>query len=134
MAAGLSALRLVKKLNIEDHVLEMEKIFFKRLKNIQRKSKYIGDVRGRGMMFAVEYIRDKKTKEPFPELAKEARKACYENGLLVEIGGYYDNVVRFLPPLIATKKIIENGLNLFEKANIVSAEKYKQIYFIKINE
>jgi len=117
MAAGLSAMKFVKKMNIEDYVSKLEKVFLKELKAIEKKSKFIGEVRGRGMMFGVEYVKNRKTKEPFPELAKEIRKQCYENGLLVEIGGYYDNVVRFLPPLIISEKIAKNGLNIFKKVN-----------------
>jgi diaminobutyrate-2-oxoglutarate transaminase len=115
--ASLSALKLIKKWQIEEYVSKMEKLFLKKLKSIQRKSKYIGDIRGKGMMFGVEYVKDKKTKEPFPELAKKVRKLCYESGLLVEIGGLYNNVVRFLPPLIISEKIAINGLKIFAKAN-----------------
>lgn len=118
MAAGLSALRLVKKLKIGEHVLKMEGLFLKELRAIQRKSDHIGDVRGRGMIFGIEYVKDKDTKEPFPEFSKKVRQRCYEVGLLVEIGGYYDNVVRILPPLVITEKIAANGLNLFKKANL----------------
>jgi len=117
MMAGLSALRSIKKLQIEEYVSKMEKLFLKELKSLQKKSKFIGDVRGKGMMFGVEYVKDKKTKEPFPELAKKIRKACYENGLLVEIGGLYNNVIRFLPPLIISEKLARNGLRVFEKVN-----------------
>lgn len=119
MAAGLAALKFVKKFDIEKHVTKIEKIFLKELKDIQKKSQFIGDVRGRGMMFAVEYVKDKKTNEPYPEKTKEIRKLCMENGLLVEIGGYHDNVVRFLPPLISSENIIQNGLNIFRKANLL---------------
>lgn len=119
MAAGLSALKLVKKLHIEKHILKMERLFLKKLKAIQKKSKFIGEVRGKGMIFGIEYVKDRITKEPFPELVGKIRKTCYENGLLVEIGGYYDNVIRFLPPLISSEKIIINGLNLFKKANVL---------------
>jgi diaminobutyrate-2-oxoglutarate transaminase len=55
-------------------------------------------------------------------LAKKIRKFSYENGLLVEIGGYYDNVVRFLPPLVITETIAKNGLDIFEKANKMCLE------------
>lgn len=41
----------------------------------------------------------------------------YINGLIVEIGGYYDNVIRFLPPLTLTKEIAEDGLRIFTDAN-----------------
>ena len=123
MAAGLSALKLVKRLHIERHIVKMEKLFLEELKAIQKKSKFIGEVRGKGMMFGIEYVKNKATKEPFPKLVKKIRKVCYENGLLVEIGGYYDNVIRFLPPLVSTEKIIKNGLSIFKKANILASKK-----------
>lgn len=41
----------------------------------------------------------------------------YENGLIVEVGGYHENVIRFLPPLTLTKKIAKNGLCIFANAN-----------------
>ncbi len=117
MIAGLSAMKLSDELDIESHINVVSALMERRLKQIEVKSNFIGDVRVRGMMFGIEYVKNKKTKEPAPELAKKIRKFCYENGLLVEIGGYYNNVVRFLPPLIITKKIAENGLNIFEDAN-----------------
>jgi diaminobutyrate-2-oxoglutarate transaminase len=117
MAAGLLALKFIKKMKIEAYVLKMERLFLNQLRVIQKSSKFIGEVRGRGMMFGIEYVKDIVTKEPFPEMAKKIRKLCYENGLLVEIGGYYNNVVRFLPPLIISEKIALNGLGIFRKAN-----------------
>jgi len=109
-------------MHIEEYVAKMEKLFLNELEIIQKESKFIGEVRGKGMMFGVEYVKNKNTKEPFPKLAKETRKLCYRNGLLVEIGGYYDNVVRFLPPLIISEKIARNGLNIFRKVNNIVGE------------
>lgn len=117
MAAGEIALRLVKDQNIEKHVEDLGDNMFKRLKSIGGESLYIGEVRGRGLMFGIEYVKDKTSKEPFSEMATEVKKKCYENGLIVEIGGYYNNVVRFLPPLITTQIIADNGIDIFEKAN-----------------
>jgi len=118
MAAGLSALRLIKKLKIADYVSQMEEFFLKELRTIQRKSNSIGEIRGKGMMFGVEYVKSKNKKEPAPEVAQKVRERCYEIGLLVELGGYYDNVVRILPSLIITEQIAKNGLDLFRKANL----------------
>lgn len=117
MAAGTSAIKFVKNKKIEPYVKKLGKDMLDSLELIKKSSKFIGDVRGVGMMFGVEYVKDKKTKEPFPEMAKSVRKFCYENGLLVEIGGHHDNVIRFLPPLILTPKIADNGLKIFKKAN-----------------
>ena len=117
MAAGLSAFKFIKKFKLQKYVNGMEKVILRELCSIQKKSKYVGDIRGKGMMFGVEYVKDKKSKKPFPEMAERVRRIFYKNGLLVEIGGYYNNVVKILPPLISTQKILENGLSIFKKAN-----------------
>lgn len=117
MIAGLAAMNLVKKLDIESHVRYIGNLMRERLLNMQEKFYFIGEVRSSGLMFGIEYVKDRLTKEPNSGLAKEVRKFAYENGLLVEIGGYYDNVVRFLPPLVITETIACNGLDIFEKVN-----------------
>jgi len=68
------------------------------------------------MMFGIEFVKNKTVKEPFQEAAKLVKELCYENGLIVELGGYYNNVIRFLPPLILTKTIAENGIKIFAEA------------------
>lgn len=120
MAAGVSAMKFIKKTKLELYVKKLGKEMLNDLIEIKDKSKYIGDVRGIGMMFGIEYVTDKKNKNPFPEMAKSVRKKCYENGLLVEVGGHYNNVIRFLPPLILTSNIANNGLAIFRKANELS--------------
>ncbi len=120
MMAGLSAMKLADKLDIKSHIDLIGKLMNRRLQDIEEKFDFIGEIRARGMMFGIEYVKDRETKEPDSELAKKIRQLCYENGLLVEIGGYYDNVVRFLPPLVITEKIAQNGLDIFEKANRIA--------------
>ena len=117
MEAGISAMEFIKKTRLVTHSGKMGREILNSLRSTQKDSKFIGDVRGIGMMFGIEYVKNKRNKEPFPEIARLVRKRCYENGLLVEIGGYYDNVIRFLPPLILTPTIARNGLEIFKKAN-----------------
>ena len=73
----------------------------------------IGDVRGRGLMIGVELVRDRETKEPWPELATELRSSCCERGLIIEIGGHHSNVARFLPPLVISRTLLLRGLEIF---------------------
>lgn len=117
MAASVSALRFAKSNNLGRYVKDLGSEMLEHLKEIQAKSRFIGDVRGTGMFFGVEYVKDKESKEPFPAIVQQLRKKCYENGLLVEVGGHFSNVIRFLPPLITTKTIARNGIEIFEKAN-----------------
>lgn len=125
MMAGLSAMKLADKLDIKSNVGKIGNLIEKRLMKIKEKHNFIGEVRTKGMMFGIEYVKDKNNKEPDSELAKKIRTACYENGLLVEIGGYYSNVVRFLPPLVITERMADNGLDIFEKANNIVSNNAK---------
>lgn len=117
MAAGKAALEFIEKHNILPHALDVSNEIKNGLEKIKKSSQYIGDVRGMGMIFGIELVEYKKTKEPFSEATKLLRKLCYGNGLIVEIGGYYDNVIRFLPPLILTKELAKNALRIFSDAN-----------------
>jgi len=117
MAASTSALRFAKSHNLEKYVKELGKELLAHLQEIGKKSKFIGDVRGIGLFLGIEYVKNKKTKKPFPEIVAQLRKKCYQNGLLVEVGGHYSNVLRFLPPLITTREIAQNAIEIFEKVN-----------------
>lgn len=117
MVAGKATLEFIEKHNVLSHALGVSNQIKNELEKIKESSRYIGDVRGIGMIFGIELVKDRKTKEPFPEATKLLRKLCYENGLIVEIGGYYGNVIRFLLPLTLTKEIVEDGLRIFTDAN-----------------
>ena len=82
------------------------------------KEKYecIGDVRGLGGMIGIEFVKEKESKEPDGALTSAVIKECAQNGLLVEGAGTYNNVIRFLAPLVMTDKQLEAGLNIFEAA------------------
>jgi 4-aminobutyrate aminotransferase len=73
----------------------------------------IGDVRGLGLMIGVEFTRDG---EPDTALAKAVVKASGEAGLLLLTCGTYDNVIRWIPPLVVTESEIAEGLQIFASA------------------
>ncbi len=67
-------------------------------------------------MLGAELVLDKDSKEPAPELAKKVRTFCHRHGLMIEIGGHYSNVARFLPPLVLTEELALKGIEIFEDA------------------
>jgi 4-aminobutyrate aminotransferase-like enzyme len=85
----------------------------KRLKEDEEDRRYIGDARGLGLMIGIEFVKDKETKEPWPGMASDVRAECYKRGIIVELGGHYNNVVRFLPPLVLTQELADKGLDVF---------------------
>jgi 4-aminobutyrate aminotransferase len=83
------------------------------LRRLQADFAVIGDVRGLGLMVASEFTQDG---EPATEAAKAVAKAAAEGGLLLLTCGTYDNVVRWIPPLVVTAAQIEEALQIFAGA------------------
>ena len=71
----------------------------------------VGDVRGRGLMFAVDLV-DPVTRKPSPQLAARALEATRERGLLVGKGGLYGATLRMAPPLTISEAEAREGLAL----------------------
>jgi len=118
-AAGHAALQFMVANNLAEHASELGKSMLSRLKEIEKESGIVGEARGKGLMLGVELVHDKASKKPAPEFARQVRTFCHQNGLLIEIGGHYDNVARFLPPLVLTEDLARKGLEIF--ADAVSA-------------
>jgi diaminobutyrate-2-oxoglutarate transaminase len=113
MAAGLAALRYMDETDVVGHAAALGELALATLRAEAATLASIGDVRGRGLMIGVELVRDRDTKEPWPELAASVRRDCVQRGLIVELGGHFGNVVRFLPPLVITRSMLLRGLELF---------------------
>lgn len=71
---------------------------------------HVGDVRGSGAMLGIEMVIDRDTKEPAPALAQRAIAEALDEGLLVFPGGSYGNVIRLMPPLVASDDDVEQGI------------------------
>lgn len=116
IAAARGALDFVKEYKIEDYVELIGNYLIKQLRGLATDNEVIGDIRGRGMIIGIEFVKDKLSKEPNPEFLKKFREECFQRGLLFEVGGHYNNVMRILPPLISTKKIIDSALKIMREA------------------
>lgn len=121
-AAGCEALNFMIHNSLAEHALKLGKVMLAWLKELEKESEVVGEARGKGLMLGVELVKDKATKEPAPELAREVRAICHRHGLLIEIGGHYGNVARFLPPLVLTEEMARKGTELFSEA-VKTAEK-----------
>jgi 4-aminobutyrate aminotransferase len=81
------------------------------LRRIQLDYPVIGDVRGLGLMIGVEF----KTADRKPDkaLTKAVIQACFERKLMLLSCGTYDNVIRWIPPLVVTEKQIDEAVEIF---------------------
>jgi diaminobutyrate-2-oxoglutarate transaminase len=121
-AAGHSALQFMVANNLAEHASKLGQLMLSLLKEIEEESSIVGEARGKGLMMGVELVHDKDSRKPAPELARQVRTFCHRHGLLIEIGGHYDNVARFLPPLVLTEDLARKGFDIFADA-VKKAEK-----------
>ena len=85
------------------------------LRKLQEEYSQIGDVRGKGLMIAAEFMVGDQPVKAKP-LVKDIVHAAEDNNLLLLTCGTYDNVVRWIPPLNVTGEQINEGLMAFESA------------------
>jgi len=115
-AAGAAALRFMLDHDLAGRTERLGRMMLDALKPLERDSPIVGEVRGQGLMFGVEFVKDKGSREPAPEFAAKVRTACHGRGLVHEVGGHYANVARFLPPLVVTERLARKGLEIFADA------------------
>jgi 4-aminobutyrate aminotransferase len=90
------------------------------LEEIKSRHPSIGDVRGKGLMIGVEFVKDRETKEPAGELTERVVEKGFERGLLMLSCG--KSVIRVAPPLSISKSEMDEGLRIFEES-LTEAEK-----------
>jgi 4-aminobutyrate aminotransferase len=84
------------------------------LEKLMKKYDCIGDVRGMGMMLGVEFVTDKASNTPAPELRDRVEVACFERGLIILGAG--SNAIRWSPPLILTRENVDVAIEIFDQA------------------
>ena len=115
-AAALKVIEVMERDNLAGRSLEIGEKVMSRYNTLKEKYECVGDVRGLGGMIGIEFVKDKESKEPDAALTSAILNECAANGLLVEGAGTYNNVIRFLAPLVMTDAQLEAGLAIFEAA------------------
>jgi 4-aminobutyrate aminotransferase/(S)-3-amino-2-methylpropionate transaminase len=116
-AAALAVLDQIEKEGLLERSRTLGEKVLGRLREMQNRHDVIGDVRGRGMMNAIELVADRDTKEPLDGASGNAiLKRCLEEGVLILKAGTYDNVIRLLPPLTIDEGLLDEGLATLNEA------------------
>ena len=111
-AAGSAALEWMQENDVLEHSAGLGEKCMVKLKELEEKSPIVGQVRGIGMMLAIEMVKDKESREPAGDFAKLIRKHAHQRGVLIEVGGHHGNVARLLPPLIITEDLAMKGIEI----------------------
>jgi len=115
LAGALGAIETIEKDNLIQTAKHIESIMIPRLQNMAKQHQLIGDVRGRGAMIAIEIVKP-GTNTPDSDTTTKIVKSCHAEGVLVLTAGTYGNVLRFLPPLVINDELLNEGLDVLEKA------------------
>lgn len=115
-AAGLANLALIKEKRLVENAACMGDYFLSELREMGKKYPLIGEVAGKGLAIGVEFVRDRKTKEPAEEETIKIVREAAKLGVLILRNGYFGNRITFMPPLNSTKQEINIILNVLEQA------------------
>ena len=113
-AAGLASIDVYEEENLSARSLEMGLYFMRNLEELSEHHSIVGEVRGRGLMVAVELVSDRATREPL-RLARKASDMALKKGLLIYPGGHHGNVLAFLPPLIIDKAQVNTAVGVVDE-------------------
>lgn len=106
-AAGRAVLATIDDEGLQRNAAEVGAALLERLRHLQSQHQAIGDVRGRGLMLAIELVRDRQSKEPAPEIAAQVFERCRAQGLILSKSGPSQSVLRMVPPLCLSLDDVE---------------------------
>ncbi len=107
MAAALAVIKVIEDEDLRHNSAVVGAHFREKLEGLKEKHPVIGDVRGMGLMQALELVKDRDTKEPHPQAVLRVFEETKRRGVLIGKGGLYGNVIRTGIPLIATKDHVD---------------------------
>ena len=112
-AAAIATLKLIEHEYLQN-AAEVGQYTLDALSEIQVRHPTIGDVRGIGLMIGIEFVKDRKTKDPADSLRDRIVDLAFKRGLLTL--GCGKSVIRISPPLCVTRSEVDEGLEILEEA------------------
>lgn len=115
-AAALATLEVIDEERLADRAVKLGAVVRQRFEAWKEKYPLVGDVRGLGLMMAVELVTDRKTKAPATAETAKLVALAAERGLVMVKAGTYSNVLRLLPPMLIDEADLVAGLDILEGA------------------
>ncbi|HMQ63128.1 MAG TPA: aspartate aminotransferase family protein [Flavilitoribacter sp.] len=113
-AAACATLDVIREEGLVENAEQRGKQLMAGLRRLQGAHPAMGDVRGIGLMAAVEFT--KPDGSPDPDTMSKVQKACLADRLLLLGCGSYKNVIRWIPPLVVSEEEIDEALEIFARA------------------
>jgi 4-aminobutyrate aminotransferase-like enzyme len=116
LAVGTEVLKLLREGDLLSQTARRGAALLDRFRDLAVRHPSIGDVRGQGFMVGVEFVQDRATRRAWGDRAKAMRSALFARGVLMHTCGAWDQVLRFMAPLVIEDELLERGLLAFEDA------------------
>jgi len=116
MAATDATLATMESEDIPKRSAELGAVLRDRLDGFKETFPFIGDVRGMGLMQALELVEDRATKQPAPAKTNALMEAAKRHGLLLGKGGLYGNTIRMAPPMLISRSELDEALDRLGRA------------------
>ena len=110
-ASALATIEAYETEGLLDAAIRIEEIFREMLEPVVAEVGIVGEIRGRGAMLAIEFVKD-GSKEPNPEAVQQIVADALKEGAMFLTCGTYGNVIRLLPPLVITEELLRDGLHV----------------------
>lgn len=114
--AALATIEAIEGENLLENTRRMGEVFKQGLLDLKKEFEEIGDVRGLGLMLAIELVKDRESKTPARELRDRIIENCYKKGLLLLPCG--TSAIRFTPAMVINREEVEKGLEVLREAII----------------
>ena len=113
-AAALASIATIESDGLIERAQQIERLAIERLLRLQADDDRLGDVRGRGAMIAIEFVKSGTT-DPDGALTQKLATAAHAAGVIVLTCGTFGNIIRLLPPLTISDKLLTEGLDILSE-------------------
>jgi 4-aminobutyrate aminotransferase len=114
--AALATIDVIEKEGVVERSEKIGARLRRGLEEIGEKHPWVGEVRGMGLMLAMELVEDRDTREPSPAKATAIMEETKKEGLLIGKGGLYGNVLRIAPPMLASESDVDEAIDKLKRA------------------
>jgi len=114
-AAGRAVLRVIDEERLQENSKRVGAALKQVLVSLHQKYEIVGEVRGRGLMLAMELVTDRKTKTPAPKETADIFEKMREHGLVASKSGANKNIIRMVPPMCLQISDIEIIAEAFDR-------------------
>jgi 4-aminobutyrate aminotransferase len=112
--SALAVLEVIREEHLLENATKQGRYMLRRLEELVEKYPILGEARGKGLLIGLEVVKDKETKEPNPEGARQIALKSWRRGVLCQTIGR--STVRFCPSLTISQQLIDSGLEVVETA------------------